>query len=139
RGGTQPVGPGLPMGAGAGGARRGEPLRALRRRARNEARHQYRNRRHSRHGSSRGWRKVTPGTEKSKGRRILHSADLALETLARLLRADRRGGLLLELQHDLLGLADVDGDLAAVLQLAEEQLVGERTPDRVLDEARHRP
>src|SRR5688500_17469612 len=50
-----------------------------------------------------------------------------------------RGGLLLELEHDLLGLADVDGHLAAVLQLAEQQLVGQRAPDGVLDEARHRP
>src|SRR5688572_25308152 len=49
----------------------------------------------------------------------------------------RGRGLFLELQHDLVGFADVDRDLAAVLQLAEEKLVGQRPPDRVLDEARH--
>src|SRR6185436_19070339 len=49
------------------------------------------------------------------------------------------GGLFLELELDLLVLADVDRHLAAVLQLAEQQLVGERTADRVLDQARHRP
>src|SRR3954471_843695 len=41
----------------------------------------------------------------------------------RLLSSDR-GGLFLELEHDLLGLGEVDGHLAAVLQLAEQQLVG---------------
>src|SRR5258707_8451921 len=49
-----------------------------------------------------------------------------------------RGGLFLELEDDLLGLAEVDRDLAAVLQLAEQQLIGERPADGVLDKARHR-
>src|SRR3989454_3532186 len=48
-------------------------------------------------------------------------------------------GLLLEGELELFVLADVDGHLAAVLQPAEEQLVGERAADRVLDEACHRP
>src|SRR3954447_5310424 len=46
--------------------------------------------------------------------------------------------LLLELEDDFLVLAEVDGDLAAVLQAAEQQLVGERPAHRVLYEPRHR-
>src|SRR6267142_4442533 len=45
----------------------------------------------------------------------------------------------LELQLDLLVLADIDGYPAAVLETPEQQLVGQRSPDRVLDEARHGP
>src|SRR3954471_14074667 len=48
-------------------------------------------------------------------------------------------GFLFERELELLVLADVDGHLAAVLQAAEEELVGERAADRVLDEPRHRP
>src|SRR3954465_12933224 len=52
---------------------------------------------------------------------------------------DRGGGLgrFLELERDLLVLADVDRDLAAVLQATEEQLVGEGAANRVLDQPRH--
>src|SRR5688572_26991569 len=55
------------------------------------------------------------------------------------LRSDRGGRLLLELEQDLVGLADVDRHLAAVLELAEKKLVGERPADGVLDKPRHRP
>src|SRR3954471_6025868 len=50
-----------------------------------------------------------------------------------------RGCLLFEGELDLLALADVDAHLAAVLQPPEQQLIGERTTDVVLDEPRHRP
>src|SRR5260221_8476019 len=40
-------------------------------------------------------------------------------------------------QRDLAAVVDVHSDLAAVGELAEEQLVGEGAADRVLDEARH--
>src|SRR5207244_4328669 len=48
-------------------------------------------------------------------------------------------GFFLELQLDLLVVADVDGYSAAVLEPPEQQLVGQRSPDRVLDEPRHGP
>src|SRR5690242_8847222 len=58
-------------------------------------------------------------------------------------RSGFRGGLghflFGELERDLAALVDVDGDLAAVRELAEEQLVGERAAYGVLDEPRHRP
>src|SRR5882762_10146945 len=58
-------------------------------------------------------------------------------------RKDARSGdgsrFFLELQLDLLVLADIDGYPAAVLEPPEQQLIGQRSPDRVLDEARHRP
>src|SRR6516165_12529268 len=50
-----------------------------------------------------------------------------------------RGRRFLERQADLLLVVEVDYDLAAVHQPAEQQFVGERLADRVLDEARHRP
>src|SRR5260221_5562902 len=53
-------------------------------------------------------------------------------------RSGDRGGFLFEGELDLLVLADVDGDLAAVLQPAEEQLVADRPADGVLDQARPR-
>src|SRR6267378_3003178 len=43
-----------------------------------------------------------------------------------------------ELERGLARVVDVHRDLAAVGELAEEQLIGERAPDRVLDESRHR-
>src|SRR6185436_14288994 len=52
-------------------------------------------------------------------------------------RGRRRRRRFLEAQDDFLVLADVDGDLAAVHQLAEQQLVRQRAADRVLDQARH--
>src|SRR6267378_1185293 len=43
----------------------------------------------------------------------------------------------LELQLDLLVLADIDGYPAAVLETPEQQLVCHRSPERVLEMARH--
>src|SRR5262245_54739739 len=58
-------------------------------------------------------------------------------------RSGFRGGfgdfLFGELERDLAALVHVHGDFPAVRELSEQQLVGERAPDRVLDEARHRP
>src|SRR2546426_7789251 len=48
-------------------------------------------------------------------------------------------GFFLELQLDLLVVADIDAYPAAVLEPPEKQLVGQRSPDRVLDEPRHGP
>src|SRR5882762_4264834 len=45
----------------------------------------------------------------------------------------------LELQLDLLVVADIDAYPAAVLEPPEKQLVGQRSPDRVLDQPRHGP
>src|SRR6267142_4606247 len=77
---------------------------------------------------------VLPGAQKAKavaGKKRRPSAGVNR-------RSGDRGGFLFEGELDLLVLADVDGDLAAVLQPAEQQLVGERAADGVLDEARHR-
>src|SRR3989454_3993471 len=48
-------------------------------------------------------------------------------------------GFFLELQLDLLVVADIDAYPAAVLEPPEKQLVGQCSPDRVLDEPRHGP
>jgi hypothetical protein len=48
-------------------------------------------------------------------------------------------GLFFEDQFDLLVFVEVDGDVAAVRQPAEQQFVGQRGADRVLNQARHRP
>src|SRR5439155_1526822 len=48
-------------------------------------------------------------------------------------------GFFLELQLDLLVVADIDAHPAAVLEPPEKQLVGQRSPDRVLDEPCHGP
>ena len=47
--------------------------------------------------------------------------------------------LFLEHEPDLVVVVDVDRHLAAADEAAEQQLVGERLADRVLDQARHRP
>ena len=47
-------------------------------------------------------------------------------------------GRFLEAELDLVVVADVDRHLAAIDEPAEQQLVGERLADRVLDEPRHR-
>src|SRR5690242_7067144 len=87
----------------------------------------------------------------SLGSRFCASACAALEANAkannrRTIRAPRsgfRGGfghfLFGELERDFPALVDVDRHLAAVRELAEQQLVGEGPADRVLDEPRHRP
>src|SRR4029077_14869471 len=81
----------------------------------------------------------------SARRRVLPGAEKAKAALGRPLAAwagpasgDRRS-FLFERELEALVLTDIDGHLAAMLQPAEEQLVGERAADRVLDEPRHRP
>src|SRR6266850_3552218 len=75
---------------------------------------------------------VTPGPRKSKGRHGGRPFQMSES------RSGDGRGLFLEGELDLLVLADVDCHLAAVLQPAEEQLVGEPAADGVLDQARHR-
>ena len=70
------------------------------------------------------------------------AAMLAATTCYRLPASVRRrlaSGVFLEHELHLLVVADVDRHLAAGDELAEQQLVGERLADRVLDEPRHRP
>src|SRR5437879_10316495 len=69
-------------------------------------------------------KKVNPGWEKSNPK-IKGSGD--------------GSRFFLERQLDLLVLADIDGYPAAVLEAPEQQLVGQRSPDRVLDEPGHGP
>src|SRR5260221_11214725 len=62
-----------------------------------------------------------------------------IQTSSRRTRSGDGRGLFLEFQPDLLVVAEGDRDLAAVLQPAEQQLVGQRAADGVLDQTRHRP
>src|SRR5579862_4059734 len=57
------------------------------------------------------------------------------DRLGRGRRSGRR--LLLEAQQDVFGGVHVDRDFAAMHELAEKELVGERAADRILDQARH--
>src|SRR6185436_9877387 len=78
-----------------------------------------------------GWKTYPQGLEKQRP---------PVGGLCLLLRARSGdgGGFFLELELDLLVLADIDGHLAAVLQAAEQQLVGQRAANGVLDQSRHR-
>src|SRR5438045_936027 len=78
-------------------------------------------------------RSVLPAAEKAKAAR----GGLFAVPASRA-SGDRRC-FLLEGELELLVRADIDGHLAAVLQPPEQQLVGERAADRILDQPRHRP
>src|SRR4029077_2891948 len=76
-------------------------------------------------------RRVLPGDEKAKA-----ALGRPLAAWAGPASADRRR-FFFERELEVLVLTDIDAHLAAMLQPAEEQLVGERAADRVLDEPRH--
>src|SRR5262245_55035139 len=86
---------------------------------------------------------IWPASRRSIVRRVKHATRTrpAPRRLGR--KRSREGGalrlrLVAERQR-LAALVDVDRRLAAVLQLTEQDLVGERALDLRLDEARHRP
>src|SRR5882672_5310389 len=80
----------------------------------------------------------TSANARTRNGRLMRSEEPALGRFSGF-RGGFRNFLFGELERDLAALVGVDGDLAAVGELAEEQLVGERAADRVLDEPRHRP